>query len=154
MLRRSDSLDPWTAAHLIPLSVEFSRQEYWSGLPFPNRGDLLNPGIEPASPALATRFFTIEIHGKLQERKTSGLIISCSLLRNAASPVPLMNRGKYYTGECGQQFWGGKWFRRQCLNVQQGWEKLNQLILPTFPMYAEAWYIIFLKCSETVIWTC
>ena len=40
-----------------PLSMEFSRQEYWSGLPFPPLGDLRDPGIEPASPALATRFF-------------------------------------------------------------------------------------------------
>ena len=43
---------PWTAALQAPLSIEFSRQEYWSGLPFPFPGDLLNPGIEPRSPAL------------------------------------------------------------------------------------------------------
>ena len=52
---------PWTIAHLAPLSMEFSRQEYWSGLPFPVPGDLLDPGIEPASlvsPVLAGRFFT------------------------------------------------------------------------------------------------
>ena len=43
---------PWSVAHQAPMSVEFSRQEYWSGLPFPSPGDLLNPGIEPGSPAL------------------------------------------------------------------------------------------------------
>ena len=43
---------PWTAAHQAPLSMGFSRQEYWSGLPFPSPGDLLDPGIEPMSPAL------------------------------------------------------------------------------------------------------
>ena len=43
---------PWTVAHHAPLSVEFSRQEYWSGLPFPSSVDLPNPGIEPGSPAL------------------------------------------------------------------------------------------------------
>ena len=46
---------PWTAAYQAPLSVGFSRQEYWSELPFPIPGDLLNPGIKPmflASPAL------------------------------------------------------------------------------------------------------
>ena len=51
---------PWTVAHQAPLSVKFSRQEYWSGLPFPPPGDLPDPGIEPTSltsPALA--FFTI-----------------------------------------------------------------------------------------------
>ena len=43
---------PWTVAHQAPLSLEFSRQEYWSGLPCPPPGDLSNPGIEPRSPAL------------------------------------------------------------------------------------------------------
>ena len=43
---------PWTVAHQAPLSMGFSRQGYWSGLPFPSPGDLPNPGIEPGSPAL------------------------------------------------------------------------------------------------------
>ena len=43
---------PWSVAHQAPLSLEFSRQEYWSGLPFPSPGDLLDPGIEPQSPTL------------------------------------------------------------------------------------------------------
>ena len=42
----------WTVAHKAPLSMEFSRQEYWSRLPFPSPGDLPSPGIEPVSPAL------------------------------------------------------------------------------------------------------
>ena len=53
--------DPWTIAHQAPLSMGFSRQEYWSGLPFPPPGDLPNPGIELTSlvsPASAGRFFT------------------------------------------------------------------------------------------------
>ena len=45
---------PWTVAYQAPQSMEFSRQEYWSGLPFPTPGDLPNPGIEPGSPALQT----------------------------------------------------------------------------------------------------
>ena len=44
-------LFPWTVAHQTPLSMGFSRQEYWSGLPFPSPGDLPNPEIEPRSPA-------------------------------------------------------------------------------------------------------
>ena len=51
---------PWTVAHQTPLSLGFSRQEYWSGLPFPLPGDLPNPGIKPVfleSPASAGRFF-------------------------------------------------------------------------------------------------
>ena len=43
---------PWTAAYPAPPSMGFSRQEYWSGLPFPSLGDLPDPGIEPRSPAL------------------------------------------------------------------------------------------------------
>ena len=43
-----------------PLSMGFVRQEYWSGLPFPSPGDLPNPGIKPASPALEGGFFTTE----------------------------------------------------------------------------------------------
>ena len=54
--------------HQAPLSRGFSRQEYWSGLPFPSPGDLPNPGIEPVSPALAGRFFTPALSGKPQRR--------------------------------------------------------------------------------------
>ena len=52
---------PWTIACQVPLSMGFSRQESWNGLPYPSPGDLPNPGIEPmslSSPALAGRFFT------------------------------------------------------------------------------------------------
>ena len=58
---------PWIVAHRAPLSMEFSRQEYWSGLPFPSPGDLPDPEAEPAFlvfPALAGRFFTIALPGK------------------------------------------------------------------------------------------
>jgi len=58
---------PWTVACQAPLSLEFSRQEYWSGLPFPPPGYLLSTGTEPASPvspALAGGFFTTEPPGK------------------------------------------------------------------------------------------
>ena len=48
----SDSSTPWAAACQAPLSMGFSRQEYWSGLPFPSPGDIPHPGIEPRSPAL------------------------------------------------------------------------------------------------------
>ena len=45
-------LTPWTATYQAPPFMGFSRQEYWSGLPFPSPGDLLDPGVEPGSPAL------------------------------------------------------------------------------------------------------
>ena len=61
----SDSfVTPWTVAHYALPSTGFSRQEYWSGLPVLSPGDLSDPGIEPASPALAGRFFTPEPPGK------------------------------------------------------------------------------------------
>ena len=54
---------PWTVAHLAPPSMGFSRQEYWSGLPFPSPGDLPNPGIKPRSPALQADTLTSEPPG-------------------------------------------------------------------------------------------
>ena len=55
---------PWTVARQAPLSLGFSRQEYWSGLPFPSPGDLPNPGIEPRSPALQADPLLTELQGK------------------------------------------------------------------------------------------
>ena len=54
----------WTVAHQAPLSRGFARQEYWNGLPFPPPGDLPDPSIKPASPALAGEFFTPVPPGK------------------------------------------------------------------------------------------
>ena len=56
--------DPWMVAYQAPLSIAFSRQEYWSGLPFPSPGDLPNPGIEPGSPALQADALPSEPPGK------------------------------------------------------------------------------------------
>ena len=64
----SDSATPRSIAHQVPLSVEFSRQEHWSGLPFPPTEALLDPGVEPVSPespALGDGFFTTAPPGKL-----------------------------------------------------------------------------------------
>ena len=61
---------PWTVAHQAPLSMGFLSQEYWRGLPFPPPGDLLGPGIEPASPALPSWFFTAEPAGKTRTNGT------------------------------------------------------------------------------------
>ena len=58
-------VSPWTIAHQVPLSMEFSRQENWSGLPFPSPGDLPNTGIEPRSPALQADCLLTEPQGKL-----------------------------------------------------------------------------------------
>ena len=58
------SVTPWTVACQASLSISFSRQEYWNGLPFPPPGNLLHPGMEPESPALhgATREASLEYY--------------------------------------------------------------------------------------------
>ena len=57
-------MTPWSAALQAPLSVGFSRQVYWSGLPFPPPGDLPDPGIKSVSAALSGRFLSVEPPGK------------------------------------------------------------------------------------------
>ena len=59
----------WTAAYQSPPSMGFSRQEYWSGLPFPSPGDLPNPGIEPGSPLLQAGALPSEPPGNLPMAK-------------------------------------------------------------------------------------
>ena len=61
---------PWTVANQAPPSMGFSREEYWSGLPFPSPRDLPNPGIEPGSPALQADDLTSEPPGK--QKKDTG----------------------------------------------------------------------------------
>ena len=58
--------DPMDSSPPGSSSIAFPRKEYWSGLPFPPLGDLLNPGVESTSHALAGRFFTAEPPGKLK----------------------------------------------------------------------------------------
>ena len=73
----------WDIVCQVPLSVEFSRQEYRSRLPFPSPGDLPNPGIEPESPALQEDSLPTELQGKhnmwntIQTLKTNEKILVC-----------------------------------------------------------------------------
>ena len=67
----------WTAAHYATLSMEFSRQEYWSRLPFPSPGDLSNSGIKPVPPALAGTVFTTEPPGS-----PTGSVVICSVIHS------------------------------------------------------------------------
>ena len=67
----SDSAAPWTVAHLAPLSMGFSRQEYWRGFPFPSPGDIPNPGIEPESPlSPALQVDLLSHQGSLKSERT------------------------------------------------------------------------------------
>ena len=66
-------MTPWTVTHHAPLSMGFSRQEYWSGLPFPSPGDLPNPGVEPRSPALQVDALPSELLGKPNRKGAVGV---------------------------------------------------------------------------------
>ena len=66
---------PWTVAYQAPPSMDFSRQEYWSGLPFPSPGDLPDPGIKPGSPALQADTLPSEPPGKpLRKERTRPIL--------------------------------------------------------------------------------
>ena len=69
---------PLTVACQAPLSMGFSRQEYWSGLPFPSPGDLPDPGIEPRSRALQADSLPTELCGKPLSDRTKKLIYGYS----------------------------------------------------------------------------
>ena len=66
---------PWTVAYQAPPSMGFSRQEYWSGLPFPSPGDLPDPGIELRSPAFQADTLTSEPPGKSKIKYISPFFI-------------------------------------------------------------------------------
>ena len=88
---------PWTVTYQAPPSMGFSRQEYWSGLPFPSPGDLPDSGIEPRSPALQADALSPEPPGKPlctsepPEKPSTSLIVSNSLssdIGNIIIPAP------------------------------------------------------------------
>ena len=81
----SDSfVTPWTVAPQAPLSMGFSRQEYWSGLLFPPPGDLPNPGIDPRSPALLADSLSSEPPGKsLNHSQFTSVPLSCSVMSSS-----------------------------------------------------------------------
>ena len=86
---------PWTVACQAPLSVGFSRQEYWSGLPFPSPGDLPNPGMESGSPALAGGFFATVAPGKAcVYMRARACVCVCVLV---AQPHPTLCRSVDYS---------------------------------------------------------
>ena len=102
---------PRTVAHQAPLPMGFSRQEYWSGLPFPPPGNLPNPGIKPkspASPALAGRFFPPEPPRKPIISKTNSKcstsakpLSSCQMVcGNLCQGVVLYIHQKWSFGDC------------------------------------------------------
>ena len=83
------SATPWTVAHQAPPSMGFSRQEYWSGLPFPSPGDLPDPGIELRSPAFQARRFTFWVTREAQVILNNKNIISVLVVEVQKSHVIL-----------------------------------------------------------------
>ena len=99
---------PWTVAHQAPMCMEFSRKEYWSGLPFPTPRSLPDPGIKflsLASPVLAGGFFTTESPGKPFEHIGGGWVTkSCLTL---ATPWTVAYQAPLSMGFSSQKYWSG-----------------------------------------------
>ena len=102
-------MTPWPTAHRAPLSMEFSTQEYWSGLSFPTPRDLPDPGIKftsLASPVLVGGFFTIEPLGKslpMHEKKVKSL----SRVQLFATPWTVAYQAPPSMGFSRQEYWSG-----------------------------------------------
>ena len=93
----------WTVARQAPLSTGFSRQEYWSGVPSPPPGDLMDPGIEPSSftsPALAGRFFFFTTSACWEVKSLSYFQLFATPWTVAYQAPPSMgfSRQKYWSG--------------------------------------------------------
>ena len=107
--------DPVTTACQAPLSIEFPRQEYWSGFPFLPPRDLPDPGIEPMSPALAGSFFTTEPQGKplpcTQAHSINGSLVRLSndTVINACLSVCLQCGRPGFNPWVGKIPWRRKW---------------------------------------------
>ena len=74
---------PWTVAYQAPPSMEFSRQEFWSGLPLPSPGDLPNPGIEPGSPSLQANALPSEPPGKPHGKREKDKVTLRKMIRKS-----------------------------------------------------------------------
>ena len=90
---------PWTIASQAPLSMGFSRQEYWSGLPFPSPGDLSNPGIKPRSPALQADTLFSKPTGKFFPNAILYTLWSCQTPFWCLSPISDIRAGASHLQE-------------------------------------------------------
>ena len=99
------SASPWTAAHQAPLSMRFSRQGYWTGLPFPSPGDRPNPGIKPGSPALQADSLLTELQGKPKDTKVK--VKSLSHVRLLLTPWTVACQALLSMGFSRPEYWSG-----------------------------------------------
>ena len=85
---------PWTVAYQAPPSIEFSRQEYWTGLPFPSPGVLPNPGMKPRSPTLQVDALPSEPPKKPISRRVNAnnpCVLLCAMNSSAVFYIPFAN---------------------------------------------------------------
>ena len=121
----------WTVVHQAPPSMGFSKQEYWSGLPFPSPGDLPDPGIKPRSPAMQAGALTSEPPGKPRSFKGAFkvvilLLLFCggnsgsrflSFLISFRGPTPIPSFPFFLVSEIIIAFLLGKLFRKMLAEV-------------------------------------
>ena len=108
---------PWTVAYQALWSMGFSRQEYWSGLPFPSPGDLPKPRIEPRSPALQTDALPSEPLGEVKSLSRVQLFVTPWTIAYQTPPSMGFSREEYWSGVLlGKQ--GKIW---QNIKIQQSW---------------------------------
>ena len=88
----SDSAIAQMIASQAPLSMEFSRQEYWNGLPFPSPGDLSDPGIEPGSLALQADALRLSLQGSpfSMHRVLGEILVTCSMAKGECHDMPAL----------------------------------------------------------------
>ena len=109
---------PWTVARQALLSMGFSRQENWSGLPYPSPGDLPNPGIEPRSPTLQTNALPSESQGKpVSINKVHSINISYKYMRKVHIKIPVHNCCHLTPSPCQlpRGWWPPKTLKRQSI---------------------------------------
>ena len=159
-------MTPWTVAHRAPLSMGFPRQEYWRGLPFPSPGDLPDPGIKPASPAVAGGFFTIwasrealqsrhacYCQGHLRKQAQRGSVANqdymvkaveagsqCRVLRaHAFAHCALLVLGWAHHPWCPQPPRSIKWYPRLCISPMDSNRPSLFILLALRSLVAKPW---------------
>ena len=120
-------------AHQAPLSIKFSRQEYWSRLPFPSPRDLPDPGIEPTSPALAGGFFTTAKPGKS--------LWDLEKLNNSPNYMLSRNRNICVLQQAAHWAWVLNLTRQSLIRCEEVRESIKPQMIPRFfSKHLSRWY--------------
>ena len=146
-------MTPWTGAFQAPLSKEFSRQEYWSGLPFPFSGDLPNLGIEPWSPTLQANSLSFEPSGKQRNIYLISLWELRYSHKESYSLLFLVPHTSVVTGKKVKWFWfqtdhNIDSFVHSCYLIIEQTSKRHDALLFSSVMYSSQWFLIIQKKSS------